>query len=165
MPIQCELVIISNNPAQPLEFGKTFHDFLHAFNTIGAYSELSLNQEKYLTQKIELSFCPQVSGTMFGYYPLFIPTFVDVGYYTYRSPWFHFSTLAKENINQAQTALSIRLDCDDQAISFLFQIAICLIPNAYRVLFVPNILNSDQRTEITEDSIAMNSLKPEGPKQ
>lgn len=165
MPVQCELIIISNDQSQPLEFGSTFHDCLHAFSTIGAYSELTLKQEKFLTQKIELSFCQKVAGTMFGHYPLLAPSFVNVGDYINRSPWFHFSTLAIENITQAKTALSIRLDFDDHAISFLFQIAICLIPKSYRVFFVPNTSNSDQRTEITKESVAMHSLKSEGLKQ
>lgn len=164
MPIQCELTIIPSNNAQNLEFGHVFHDCLQAFGSIGAYSNLALNNEKFISQEIALTFCPNVAGTMHGYYPLYAPTFVNLNDFIRRSPWFHFSTLATENINQAETALSIRLDCDDHAINFLFQMAICLIPNGYRIFFTPST-SSNQRAELTKESIATHAFATQGTKQ
>jgi hypothetical protein len=164
MPIQCELIIIPKNKSEKLDFGKVFHDCLNAFETIGAYSNLTVKSEKFITRDIALSFCQTVAGTMYGNYSLYAPTFVNQNDYIRRSPFFHFSTLADENINQAETALSLQLDCDDHAVSFLFQMAICLIPYEYRIYFAPST-SSKQYSEITKESIASQSFDAQETKQ
>ncbi|MBF4453995.1 hypothetical protein IRT38_01005 (plasmid) [Acinetobacter sp. SK-43] len=164
MPLRSELTIISSNLSTELNFGTAFHDCLTAFQTSGAYSDLSLNSEKFLSTSIKIEFCKVVEGTLFGYYPVFVPTYVKDNDYAQRTPFFHFSNLADENPYNAGTALTIMLDKDEHAQIFLFTIAICLIQKGYRVFFTPDNTNSNGRIELTKESVAKH-VNHEGPKQ
>lgn len=164
MPLRSELTIVSSNPSTELNFGTAFHDCLSAFQSSGAYSDIGLNNEKFISPSIKLEFCKTVKGTLFGYYPVFVPTYVNDNNYVQRSPFFHFSNLAVENLNNAGTVLTIMLDKDEHAQIFLFTIAICLIQKGYRVFFTPDNTNSNGRIELTKQTVAKH-VNHEGPKQ
>lgn len=162
MSFKSELTILSGNPSLDLDFGSVFNDCLAAFHSNGSYSEISINEEKFLSKTIELEFCKTVKGTLFGHYPLYAPTFVKTGDYLRRSPFFHFSTLADENIENAGTALSIMLDKDDHAQTFLTTVAICLIQKGYRAFLNPDNRNNAHRIEVTKESVAKHFAKNTG---
>ncbi|EOZ8645407.1 hypothetical protein ACQWTT_001158 [Acinetobacter baumannii] len=164
MPLRSVLTVISSKPTNDLDFGTVFHDCLNAFQSAGAYSDLSHNKEKFLSPNIAIEFCRTVKGTFYGYYPLFVPTYVRDSDYIHRSPFFHFSTLAKENIKKANTALSIMLDKDEHAQTFFITLAICLIQKGYRVFLTPDNTKNNEYTEITKKSVDMH-LNPTGLKQ
>lgn len=162
MSQQCELTILSGSSSTNLDFGSVFNECLEAFHSNGSYSEISLSEEKFLTKTIALEFCKTVKGTLFGYYPLYVPTFVKTGDYIRRSPFFHFSTLADENIEKADTALTIILDKDEHAQTFLTTIAICLIQKGYRAFINPDNRSHAHRVEVTKESVAKHFAKNTG---
>lgn len=162
MPYQSELTILAGKSAPILDFGTVFNDCLDAFHSNGSYSEISHNAEKFLSNKIELEFCKTVKGTMFGHYPLYVPTFFEAGEYIRRSPLFHFSTLAEENIEKSNTALTIIMDKDEHAHTFLSTVAICLIQKGYRAFINPDNQNTTHRVEVTKESVAKHFAKTTG---
>ncbi len=162
MPLQSELTILPSNPSHDMDFGTVFNHCLEAFHTNGSYSEISFNNEKYINKKINLEFCPLIKGTLYGHYPLYVPTFVDDGEYTRRSPFFHFSTLVEENIEDAKTALTIILDKDEHAQTLLITVAICLIQKGYRAFINPDNTTPSTRIEVTKESVAKHVAKNTG---
>jgi len=162
MPQRCELTILSGNPLNDLDFGSIFNDCLSAFQSNGSYSEISVSDEKFLTKTISLEFCKIVKGTLFGHYPLYAPTFIKTGDYIRRSPFIHFSTLAEENIEKAGTALTIMLDKDEHAQTFLTTVAICLIQKGYRAFINPDNTSNAHRVEVTKESVAKHFAKNTG---
>lgn len=162
MPFQSELTILSGNPSTDLDFGSVFNECLEAFHSNGSYSEISLTNDKFLTKTIALEFCKTVKGTLFGHYPLYAPTFVKTGDYIRRTPFFHFSTLAAENIEKAGTALTIMLDNDEHAQTFLTTVAICLIQKGYRAFINPDNRSNAHRVEVTKESVAKHFAKNTG---
>ena len=162
MPFQSELTILAGKNFPELDFGNVFNDCLAAFHSNGSYSEISHSGEKFLSNTISLEFCKIVKGTMFGHYPLYAPDFSGEVKFLRRSPFFHFSTLAEENIENANTALSITLDKDEHAQTLLSTIAICLIQKGYRAFINPDNRSIAHRVEVTKESVAKHFAKNTG---
>lgn len=154
MPLRSELTILPTDSLHDMDFGSVFNDCLEAFQSNGSYSEYSFSGEKFLTKTINLEFCKIVRGTLYGHYPLYVPTFVKDTEYTRRSPFFHYSTLEEENIENAATALTIMLDQDEHAQTFLITVAICLIQKGYRAFLNPDNTSTSSRIEVTKESVA-----------
>lgn len=162
MPLQSELIILPKDSSKDLDFGTVFNKCLNAFQATGSYSEISIHNEKFLTKKIELEFCNTVQGTLYGHYPVYVPTFSVDGEYTRRSPFIHFSTLAEENIENSKTQLSIILDQDEHSQMFFMTIAICMIQCGYRAFICPDKSTPLSRIEVTKESVAKQVAKHNG---
>lgn len=110
------LKILNKSPENnSLDFGELFNGCLKYFKGIGCYSPES--SSGVLLEEIKMNFCNTVKGTMYGNYSLALPIEKDRhGCDTNINVFFHFSTLAEENLFNNKEVLSIGFTHDNSVL-------------------------------------------------